>query len=320
MSTPNGTGDGGARPRIRRAYSDDVDDRSAAPAHSEQPPHPQTHSVPPPPSAPPGAGSPYGGWQSPPAGADAPQSNRTFPTAPAGSGGAGSPYGGPQTGAHPAVTAPAYAHSYDYGRQPGSTAAEGYAHPPQTEAEQPRRRGRGLGVAAVALAAIAAIAFGSFFALRAFSGGDPTPGPTEAAPTGGPSETTATPTTDPSEELQKAADDGTEQALAELDEHWVVQLSAKREGLEAEGKTWSDADMLAELAENERRYGDVILIRSSEFSTFDDDSYLVTVLAEPYDTSDEALEKCRDFGLDRDHCLAKKLSQTDGPEGATKLN
>lgn len=39
-----------------------------------------------------------------------------------------------------------------------------------------------------------------------------------------------------------------------------------------------------------------------------------------YEDPQEALAHCRELGIDRDHCFAKKLSTTEGPDEATKLN
>jgi hypothetical protein len=122
------------------------------------------------------------------------------------------------------------------------------------------------------------------------------------------------------EQLTAEVDEGTLIAQDRLAEQWVVQLSAKKPGLEANGRTWAEEDILAEYTENQRRHPEAILLWSGDWTSFRLSDFWVTVLAEPYDTPEEALETCRNLGLDRDNCFAKKLSTSEGPDGTRLLN
>ena len=63
-----------------------------------------------------------------------------------------------------------------------------------------------------------------------------------------------------------------------------------------------------------------MLLWSGDWSTFRFNDYWITILGEAYDDPDEALAQCRALEIDRDHCFAKKLSTTEGPDESTKLN
>lgn len=138
------------------------------------------------------------------------------------------------------------------------------------------------------------------------------------APTG-PSQSADVDTT-AGEQLSAHVEEGTRIAQERLAEKWVVQLSAKKPGLEANGKTWAEEEILAEFEANRARSPEAILLWSSDWSSFRLGEFWVTVLAEPYDTPEEALLTCRNLGLDRDNCFAKKLSTTEGPDDTTRLN
>lgn len=122
------------------------------------------------------------------------------------------------------------------------------------------------------------------------------------------------------EQLGAHVTDGTLVAERQLTDRWVVQLSAKKPGLEADERTWDEESILEEFEENQRRHPEAILLWSGDWSSFRLADFWVTVLAEPYDSPDEALATCTNLGLDRDNCFAKKLSTSEGPDGTTVLN
>lgn len=122
------------------------------------------------------------------------------------------------------------------------------------------------------------------------------------------------------EQLGAHVTDGTRIAEQQLTDQWVVQLSAKKPGLEADQRTWDEEAILEEFEENQRRHPEAILLWSGDWSSFRLGDFWVTVLAEPYDSPDEALATCTNMGLDRDNCFAKKLSTSEGPDGTTALN
>ena len=122
------------------------------------------------------------------------------------------------------------------------------------------------------------------------------------------------------EQLDAHVTDGTRIAEQRLTDQWVVQLSAKKPGLEANERTWDEEAILEEFQENQRRHPEAVLLWSGDWSSFRLGDFWVTVLAEPYDSPDEALAMCTNMGLDRDNCFAKKLSTSEGPDGTTALN
>ncbi|WP_137824955.1 protein kinase [Brevibacterium sp. 2SA] len=125
-----------------------------------------------------------------------------------------------------------------------------------------------------------------------------------AAPT--PSDELVRPTGTPEEELDGFVTSGTE-AAADLEGQWVTQVSAKKVGLQADGKTWSAQDILDEFKANQVKYPGSILIYSGDWSAYKSGDYWVTVVDTGYSDAKPALDKCRSWGLDRDHCLAKRL-------------
>ncbi|OBK77858.1 serine/threonine-protein kinase [Mycobacterium sp. 1274761.0] len=100
---------------------------------------------------------------------------------------------------------------------------------------------------------------------------------------------------------------------------WVPQLSSKKVGLQAEGRTWHNASILQEYLSLYQLY-DAKLLWSGDWSVFDGSNWWITIAPRTYATADGALQWCREKGFDRDHCLAKFISTTHGPAGTTKLN
>ncbi len=106
-------------------------------------------------------------------------------------------------------------------------------------------------------------------------------------------------------------------AAQELGERWVPQLSAKRVGLFADGRTWTNETILDEVRRLDARFG-VYLLDSARWPVFDSPIWFVTVAAVPMATPELALGWCRQQGFDADHCYAKRLSKTSGPTGSSK--
>lgn len=255
----------------------------------------------------------------------APHSYAPHASGPHGAGGIGSP---PHAGAPPVGTphgGAAHSGSPHGPTAPGSPVAFGSPGAPASSSAPGapvsfRLRGLLAGVVVLAVVVAVTIVLGAVFlgpdrgmqATDARSSA-PSAGAGEASPDTA-SEATA------GEQLTAEVDEGTRIAQDRLAEQWVVQLSAKKPGLEANGKTWAEEDILAEYTENQRRHPEAILLWSGDWTSFRLSDFWVTVLAEPYDTPEEALETCRDLGLDRDNCFAKKLSTSEGPDGTTLLN
>ncbi len=105
--------------------------------------------------------------------------------------------------------------------------------------------------------------------------------------------------------------------LANLNNRWVAQLSSKRPGLVAEGRTWDDQAILDEFLASRLRFSDVRLLWSDEWSVFSYSGWWVTVAANTFPGPDDANTWCRTQGFDPDHCFAKMISTSAGPEGST---
>ena len=241
------------------------------------------------------------------------------------------PYGSAQQGSAPQGSGPHGAGAVG-SAPPGGTPNGGAPHgggpaaPGSPGAPAPfRLRGLLVGIVVLAVVVTVTIVLGAVF-LGPDRGMQATDAPSSdaqsSAPTTGTGESSpdATSQATAGEQLTAEVDEGTQIAQDRLAEQWVVQLSAKKPGLEANGKTWAEEDILAEFTENQRRHPEAILLWSGDWSSCRLDDFWVTVLAEPYDTPEEALETCRNLGLDRDNCFAKKLSTSEGPDGTTLLN
>ncbi len=106
--------------------------------------------------------------------------------------------------------------------------------------------------------------------------------------------------------------------LGSLNNHWVAQLSSKRVGLVADGRTWDEKAILDEFLALRLRFADVRLLYSDEWPVFSYQGWWVSVAAATFPGPDEANQWCRSNGFDREHCFAKLISSTAGPDGSTR--
>ncbi|GAA1087884.1 outer membrane protein assembly factor BamB family protein [Tsukamurella spumae] len=106
--------------------------------------------------------------------------------------------------------------------------------------------------------------------------------------------------------------------LGSLNNRWVAQLSSKRVGLVADGRTWDEKAILDEFLALRLRFADVRLLYSDEWPVFNYQGWWVSVAAATFPGPDEANQWCRSNGFDRDHCFAKLVSSTASPEGSTR--
>lgn len=320
-----------ARPRIRKAHSDEHEySAPSAPSHSAAHDRSTYYEY----IARHGGENRATGTSAPHVGeadsggapnSSAPHSYAPHASGPHGAGGIGSPphAGGPPVGtphggaAHSGSphgpTAPGSPVAFGSPGAPASSSAPGASVPF-------RLRGLLAGVVVLTVVIAVTIVLGAVF-LGPDRGMQASDAPS-SAPSAGAGEASPDPASEATagEQLTAGVDEGTRIAQDRLAEQWVVQLSAKKPGLEADGKTWAEEDILAEYTENQRRHPEAILLWSGDWTSFRLSDFWVTVLAEPYDTPEEALETCRDLGLDRDNCFAKKLSTSEGPDGTTLLN
>ncbi|MGO3180519.1 MAG: protein kinase [Brevibacterium linens] len=191
--------------------------------------------------------------------------------------------------------------------------------PPQFPPTAPSESssGNGLKITVVIIAILMILALVGFFGIRwlAPSSGtvpvDVGSGEPES-PSPSPSDDLVQPTKSPEDQLDAYTEEGTEKAAA-LEGEWVTQVSAKNVGLKADGKTWSAQDILNEYEANKIKYPGAILIHSGDWASYKDGSYWVTVVDTGYSDPDQALDQCRSWGLDRNHCIAKRLVKDGSP-------
>ena len=117
---------------------------------------------------------------------------------------------------------------------------------------------------------------------------------------------------------QKAHDKTT--VTSTLKGKWTPQLSSKKPGLVAEGRTWDSRAMLEDFQTTRNSVPTAVLIYSDEWPVFDaGGGWWVTLAGVAYDTPEEANAWCDTHGLDADHCFAKKIDTSGTPDGTTKL-
>lgn len=173
-----------------------------------------------------------------------------------------------------------------------------------------------LAVAAV-LAVVVATAGGGYLYTRS-AGADPVgpPVPTSAVPTGAPPTTAwSTEPVDSSAALQAIADTD-RSTVASLQGYWVPQLSSKRAGMVIDGTTWDDDMVLDHARSMADSYPGVLLLNSSDYSSFRTGGLWVLVEGQGFMTSDAANAWCDQQGIGADDCFAKRIAQ-DGADGNT---
>lgn len=106
---------------------------------------------------------------------------------------------------------------------------------------------------------------------------------------------------------------------AVLADFWIPQLSAKRPGVVDQGMVWDNTLALKEHLRLRQRYN-AKLLWSGDWSTFDGRNFWVTVVPITFSDSSGALLWCEAQGYDRDHCIAKIVSNTRPVAGSTATN
>ena len=230
-------------------------------------------------------------------------------------------YGYP-TGHDPAARYAAAQHpasQYPSGQHPPT----GYpmaGYPPQYGQQGPSvARGVILGLA---MACIIALVIGCVVVWKKVSDTSDTTTETTTAQVGQPQPGPATITTYVDPEAQAANDLAAATAsdtayMRSNDNRWTAQVSAKWPGLSAEGRTWDNAAIYSEYVSMRQRYPNVRLLRSADWPVFTQDHWWVIVSAQQFSTPSSALSWCVSQSLDKDHCFAKFISSTSGPDGST---
>ena len=103
---------------------------------------------------------------------------------------------------------------------------------------------------------------------------------------------------------------------------WVPQVSGKEDGTFWEGITYGLPEIAALHRDLDTRYG-ALLIDGAEYNFQRQDQPLVgwyfTVVDQPFNTSDGALDWCRQNQIDRDNCAAKLITNDQDADGTLVL-
>lgn len=119
--------------------------------------------------------------------------------------------------------------------------------------------------------------------------------------------------------LQRQSNADSSAALSQLSGRWSPQLSAKRPGLYADGKTYDNSAILDEYLALKARYPRTLLLWSGDWPVFDSGNFWIVMSGVPFSDPDSANDWCVQENFDKDHCFAKRLSKTGGSDGTTKL-
>jgi hypothetical protein len=103
-----------------------------------------------------------------------------------------------------------------------------------------------------------------------------------------------------------------------LSNAWVPQISSKRLGLIAVGKTWTNAEILREHLDLRQRFPAARLVWSGQWSTFSAPDFWVTVVGPAHAYPEGANQWCEDEDFGPDDCFAKFISTFFGPSGTTR--
>lgn len=98
---------------------------------------------------------------------------------------------------------------------------------------------------------------------------------------------------------------------------WVPQISSKKVGMEAAGRTWSNSEILREHLAMRQRFGGTRLVWSGHWTTFSSPDFWVTVVGPAHYYPEGANSWCDDNGFGVDDCFAKFLSPIFGVPGTT---
>ena len=154
--------------------------------------------------------------------------------------------------------------------------------------------------------------------------GSPDPDPTTSRRPPPTRTVTVTPTPDVEQvslaRLHSISDADRSTVCAELADRWIPQISSKRVGLVADGKTWNNQMILEQHQRMRNIYPNVKLLWSGDWSTYDGRNFWITVVGLWSYNPDDILGWCTRMGFDRDNCIAKVVSTWKPVAGTTRLN
>lgn len=121
------------------------------------------------------------------------------------------------------------------------------------------------------------------------------------------------------EALRRQVDYDRDFVRQNLNNQWVAQLSTKWEGVEWNGKRWSNKDIMDEFLELRMRFTDVRMLEADEWPVFSNSRPMfVTVATETFSGYPAANAWCDRERFPTDECFAKFISSTRGPSGTTE--
>ncbi|WP_341267933.1 hypothetical protein [Gordonia malaquae] len=209
---------------------------------------------------------------------------------------------------------------YSAGQYPsGQYPMTGY---PQPYGRSGQSAARGV-ILGLAIACIIALVIGCVVVWKKVSDSSDSTVETTTAQVGIPQPGLTTTTTQVDPEAKAASDLASSSASdttymrSNSDNRWAAQVSAKWPGLYAEGRTWDNASIYSEYLSMKQRYPNVRLLRSADWPVFTEKHWWVIVSAQQFSTPSSALSWCVSQSLDKDHCFAKFISSTSGPDGST---
>ena len=194
--------------------------------------------------------------------------------------------------------------------------------PPELPPLLPARYQSNVGAFVVGLFAIALVAGGITFLVMQDDGTVTSPSATNGAQstlaTVAPSNLAPTSAAVLTPAAQLAATVDADRPLVEsLVGQWEPQLSAKRDGLVADGITYTPADIVALQAKFVAQFG-AVLLWSGDY-VFEEGDLWISIAPKPFSTADEALAWCVAAGLDRDNCLATLITHDASIVDTAKL-
>jgi len=178
--------------------------------------------------------------------------------------------------------------------------------------ERPAAHRRGVAsYVLVVLVAMAAAGIGGFSLTHHLRDDDPA-----AA-----SRTSSTPSTDAAAlaALQRQAGHDRD-AVGALGGAWTVQLSSKTDGtVDGNGRTWHWLDIWRLHEQLADRYPGALLVDTTRWRSYQLPDYFATVTGTTYADKAAALAWCREQGLTRDACSAKRIRADGDPAADSAL-
>ncbi len=105
-----------------------------------------------------------------------------------------------------------------------------------------------------------------------------------------------------------------------LEDTFVPQLSAKQLGTSDDGIIYSYEDIVAHIEDLENAFGEVLVLSSSDYSSFEAPGFFVMMVPESFGSGEGALGWCFDHGLtDKNDCFAKFVSRTEPSSDFTTM-